>query len=274
MVDPAKVSDARALSYARGVIPEAVRLRAALVSAYPAYVFRLLAERRIVADPIVRRAVDLGAKALDSDLEALLSLPARDQDRSPLEAFRAALSFPTAALREIATPPVARDPAAVRLLPDDHYDLAPGGSAQLGEEVQSAHLAWGAAKARSIADPVATSGQPRSPQVAVVATVRAERDQIESAAGAAGFDVVLIRNPAALDRVLEQRPPSLAFVDLSHPLADPTIRSLAARRVRVVAFDDSIDDFAAVRASALGARRVLERSRFLAAVDDFIPGLA
>jgi CheY-like chemotaxis protein len=135
-------------------------------------------------------------------------------------------------------------------------------------------LAWGAAKARSIVGPVAASGAVKSPRVAVAATVRAEREQIEQAVGSAGFETVVIRNPAALDEVSQHRPPSLAFVDLAHPLGDQTIRSLAARDVKVVAFGDAIDDFATVRASALGARHVLERSRFLATIDDYIPGLA
>lgn len=274
MVDGADVPDTRDPPYAREMTPEAVRLRATLVSAFPGYVFGVLARRSIVADTPVRRAVDLGARNLDADLEALLSLPARDQDRSPLEAFRAALSVPTAALLEIGTPPVARDPAAVRLFPDDVYDLAPGGSAQLGEAVQQAHLAWGAAKSRAITGAVATTRETKVPRVAVVVTVRVEREQIARAVDAAGFQMVAVRNPGSLAGVLENRAPSLAFVDLSHALADRTIRSLAERSVRVVAFGDGIDDFATVRASALGAQRVVERSRFLASIGEFIPDLA
>lgn len=251
--------------------PEAVRLITALVSAYPDYVVRVLCERGIVVDSTVRRAIDLGASRLEAELEALLSLRPADQNRSPLEVFRSALSLPTDALRERGTPPVDRDPAAVRLLPDDLYDLAPGGSAPLGEAVQRAHTAWGAAKTRSVVGPVASSDEVTKPRIAVAATVREERDRIEGAVSAAGFVMVLIRNPASLDGVLGGRPPSLAFVDLSHPVADRAIRSLTAQGVRVVAFGDGIDDFATVRASALGARRVLDRSRFLAAVDDFIP---
>ena len=126
---------------------EAVRLRTALVAGFPDYVVGRLEQHQIEVDKAATNAIDEGARWLDAELDAIPSLPVADQDRSPLQLFREALSFPTAALRASGVPPVDRDPAAVDLHPDDLYDLAPGGSLSLGDEAHTAHLAWGAAKA-------------------------------------------------------------------------------------------------------------------------------
>lgn len=254
------------------MIPEAQELRSALVSAYPEYVKRTVADRGLVAGPDLGDALDRGADWLDAQLGELLSLPAADQDRSPLEVFRSALSFPTAALRQAGVPAAQRDAAAMALLPGDVYDLAPGGSQQLGEEVRRAHLAWGAAKARAVVGGE-TPGQASQRPVVAITSAAGTRARIVAAVEAAGFEPILIRNPAALENALGGRPPSLAFVDLAHPMADEAIRRLARDGVRVIAFGD-VDDFGVVRTTALGAHRVVERSRFLAAVADFIPRIA
>jgi len=253
--------------------PEAQKLRSTLVSAYPGHVKRVVADREIVVGRDLLDALDRGADWLDTELAALLSLPAMDQDRSPLEVFRGALSFPTAALLRAGVPAAERDAAAKTLLPGDVYDLTPGGSQQLGEEVRQAHLAWGAAKARAVVG--GAEPEQVSPRPAVAITSAPEtRAEIVAAVEFAGFEPILIRNPAALEDALEARPPSLAFVDLAHPMADDVIRGLAGGGVRVIAFGDGVDDLGRVRATALGAHRVVEQSRFLAAVADFIPRIA
>jgi hypothetical protein len=253
--------------------PEAQELRSALVAAYPDYVKRVIADRGIVVNRDLLDALDRGTDWLDAELAALLSLPAADQDRSPLEVFRAALSFPTSALHGASVPPVERDAAALALLPGDVYDLAPGGSQQLGMEVQHAHLAWGAAKARAVVGDDEPAEASQRPAVAIT-SAPATRARIVAAVETAGFEAILIRNPAALENALQSRPPSLAFVDLAHPMADDAIRELARVGVRVIAFGDGVDDLGTVRATALGAHRVVERSRLLAGVAEFIPRIA
>lgn len=251
---------------------EALRLRTALVAAFPGYVMRSLDEHAITVDRVTVAAIDRGAGWLDAELDALLSIPAADQDRSPLEVFRSALSFPTEALLGAGVAPVDRDPAALDLLPDDVYDLAPGGSLQLGDDVRNAHLTWGAAKAKAI---VGASGAgvevPGAPVVALVAGAPADRAPIATAVHAAGFDLELIRNPSALDEALAERLPALVLVDLSFGIADAAIRAFASSGVRVVAYGNDVDDLGTVRASALGAQQVVERSRFLATVDEYLP---
>jgi hypothetical protein len=251
---------------------EALRLRTALVAVFPDYVMRSLEEHGITVDRATVAAIDRGAGWLDTELDALLSAPAAEQDRSPLEVFRSALSFPTEALLGAGVAPVDRDPVAIDLLPDDVYDLAPGGSSQLGDDVRAAQLTWGAAKAKAIAGANGGGAElPDAPLVALVAGVPADRVPIAIAVRAAGFDLELIRNPAALEEALTGRPPALVLVDLAFGIADAAIRAFATSGVRVIAYGDDVDDLGTVRASALGAQRVVETSRFLATVDEHLP---
>ena len=275
MVDPRRSRSITGCGIGRilsGMTSEALRLRTALVAVFPDYVMRSLGEHSITVDRATVAAIDRGAGWLDAELDALLSVPAVDQDRSPLEVFRSALSFPTEALLGSGVAPVDRDPVAIGLLPDDIYDLAPGGSSQLGDDVRTAHLTWGAAKAKAIAGAGgAGAGVPDAPVVALVAGAPADRAPIATAIHAAGFDLELIRNPAALDEALARRLPSLVLVDLSSGMADAATRAFATNGVRVVAYGDEVDDLGTVRASALGAQRVVERSRFLVTVDEYLP---
>ena len=255
-----------------GMTSEALRLRTALVAVFPDYVMRSLEKHGITADRATVAAIDRGAGWLDTELDALLSTPAAEQDRSPLELFRSALSFPTEALRAAGVAPVDRDPVAIDLLPGDVYDLAPGGSSQLGDDVRAAQLTWGAAKAKAIAGANGGGAElPDAPLVALVASVPADRVPIATAVRAAGFDLELIRNPAALEEALTGRLPALVLVDLAFGIADAAIRAFATAGVRVIAYGDDVDDLGTVRASALGAQRVVETSRFLTTVDEYLP---
>lgn len=131
------------------MIDVAVRLRSALVNSYRPWVEGRLAELEGGTLPGVGEAVAEGERWLAASLEELLALPFAEQRRGPLEVFQEAMAIPTAALVEAGVDPVTRDAAAREALPGDLYDLAPASSSVLGEETWQAHLAWGAAKARS-----------------------------------------------------------------------------------------------------------------------------
>lgn len=250
---------------------EALRLRTALVAGFPDYVVANLERRLITVDKATVGAIQHGTSWLDAELEALFSLSAADQRQSPLELFRSALAFPTEALRRSGVPPVPRDRAAVDLFPDDLYDLAPGGSLQLGDEVRAAHIAWGAAKAEAMVGAFGEHADPPgAPVVVLVAGGSPERAQIQEAVTAAGFDVEVIRNPGALEVEPAQRP-ALVFVDLAFGIADDAIRHFAARSVRVIAYGKDVDDLGMVRASSLGAHRVVDQSRLVATIDEYLP---
>jgi len=83
-------------------------------------------------------------------VRALLERDVDDQPTSPLALLRAAAAHPTAVLRRAGVPPVVRDPVAVRLHPDDDYDLGPAAFADIHPDLHEAGLTWGAAKAHVV----------------------------------------------------------------------------------------------------------------------------
>ncbi|MFO7293394.1 MAG: hypothetical protein FWJ92_03895 [Actinomycetes bacterium] len=123
---------------------ESRRLLEALVAAYPDHVRRRVGAREVAG---LDGAIEAGRRWLEESLTELLSLPFTEQRRGPLELFQAAMVFPTECMAEAGLEPVSRDPVAEAALPGDVYDLAPASTRDLGEEVWSLHLAWGAAKA-------------------------------------------------------------------------------------------------------------------------------
>lgn len=122
----------------------------ALVGSYEDYA-RAAVTARIGSEPAgLDEAVGDGRRWLQEVLERLLRLPYPQQERGPLEVFQEAMRFPTAVLRAQGHPPVRRDDLSRNALPGDIYDLAPASSRDLGEDVWSAHLAWGVAKAAAM----------------------------------------------------------------------------------------------------------------------------
>ena len=130
------------------MVPESQRLLEALVDAYPSYV-----RSRLPANPEeIEEAIGEGEEWLRSTLSELLGRPFVEQRRGPLEVFQEAMKFPTAALEQDGVEPPARDPVTEAALPGDLYDLAPASTRDLGEEVWTLHLVWGATKAGAISD--------------------------------------------------------------------------------------------------------------------------
>jgi hypothetical protein len=97
-----------------------------------------------------KQLADAGRRAADEVGERLRVLLAADVDEQwtgPLAVLRDAVRFPTDLLRAAGVPPVDRDGDAVRMFPDDLYDLTPSSFADLHPDLQGPGLAWGAAKA-------------------------------------------------------------------------------------------------------------------------------
>lgn len=83
-------------------------------------------------------------------LRALLGTDVDAQRDNPLAVVRRAVVHPSAVLVAAGVPPVVRDAQAVRLFPDDAYDLAPATFADLHPSVHEPGLVWGAAKAHVV----------------------------------------------------------------------------------------------------------------------------
>ncbi len=137
----------------------AASLADAVEAAVPGWVERTVAARwrasTGAAPPAELRtaAVEAGRRAqgeVGPALRALLGADVEAQWTNPLALVRAAVVPATAVLRAAGLPPVERDADAVRLFPDDAYDLTPASFADLDPDVHEPGLLWGAAKAHVV----------------------------------------------------------------------------------------------------------------------------
>ena len=247
-------------------------LHAAFVGSYPEYVRGRVASMGVSIDEL-EAAIERGCKWLDNELAALLALEPASQRRSPLELFRMALAFPTQVLEEAGTPAPIRDPAAVAAMPGDTFDMAPASSQALGDAAWKAHMAWGIAKASSVAGvvPGASQDRPVEATVALVSTNLMDRVAISNAVVAAGYSLTVWRNPGAIEDGLSRSLPGFALVDLEHPFAEDALRKFSTVKISVIAFGPHVDDIALVRARALGATEALPRSRFFRRLPKLLP---
>jgi hypothetical protein len=100
-----------------------------------------------------------------------------------------------------------------------------------------------------------------------------DRTRIESVARAAGFDLAVWRNPAAIADGLAGTPPAVVLVDLTHAAADEAIRACTAAGVRTIAFGPHVDDVALARARSLGAMDAVARSRFFSRLEAYLQAM-
>ncbi len=111
----------------------------------------MAAAGRQVPDTVRTDAAGAGLRAredVSSRVRALLAADIDDQDTTPLAVIRAlAVRYPTEVLQRAGVPPVGRDEQAVRMFPDDLFDLAPAKFTDLSPGLADAGIAWGAAKA-------------------------------------------------------------------------------------------------------------------------------
>jgi len=100
-----------------------------------------------LANERLSQAIEISHLEVVTRLRELLQTDVDDQWTNPLSILRSSITNPTGVLLGLGIPPVSRDPHTISIVPDDHYDLGPAAFADLGPEVHSAGLAWGAAKA-------------------------------------------------------------------------------------------------------------------------------
>ena len=137
----------------------AVRLADGIDAALPGWVERVVALRweqwrgEPVPEAIADQARDAGGRArsdVGPRVRALLLTDVDAQPTGPLALVREAVVHPTRVLADAGMPEVERDEHAVRLFPDDVYDLAPAAFADLDPDLHEPGLIWGAAKAHVV----------------------------------------------------------------------------------------------------------------------------
>lgn len=82
-----------------------------------------------------------------AEIRNLLETDIDEQWTSPLAIARQVVPLATGVLQRAGVAPVPRDPNAVRLHPEDLYDLTPGTFTDFGAAVHEPGITWGAAKA-------------------------------------------------------------------------------------------------------------------------------
>lgn len=242
----------------------------ALVDGYRPYLERLLAVRGIDTGTI-EGALAEGSALLARSLAEWAQQPAGAQRAAPMELFREALEPPTRALEILGVAPIDRDEPSTQALPGDLFDLAPSSAQDLGDDAWRTVVAWGIARAETIAGLVPSPTPPsgRGP-VALIGTDLMDRSKVAAVAEAAGLELAVWRNPGAVDAGLDAGTPAVALVDLNHPAAIEIIGRLAGVGVRVVAFGPHVDTEALRAAERAGAGEVMPRSRFFARLSDLL----
>lgn len=138
----------------------AVDLLAAVERAVPGWVQRSVREVARRAGRAVDPALEAEAQAageraraaVAAELGALLNTDVDAQRSNPLTVLRNATRFPTSVLRAAGVPPARRDAVAVRMFPDDVYDLCPAGWADVDPALVEPGVVWGAWKAATVLD--------------------------------------------------------------------------------------------------------------------------
>jgi hypothetical protein len=101
-------------------------------------------------DAVAAEAEATGKRAgevIGAQLRALLSSDVDTQRSTPLEAVRAAVTYPTGVLRAAGVAPVERDRFTTERFPDDVYGLTPASLAAVDPSLGELSVRWGAAKA-------------------------------------------------------------------------------------------------------------------------------
>lgn len=245
------------------MVPEAQRLHAALVSAFPAYTTALFAEHGYPLDRSTVEVIETATAQLDLDLAEGLEQPFVEQRRTPLELFSLALGTLNQILEDA---DVAQSPDG---RPGDPYGLVPGSSAALGDAVQAAHTQWGAAKAIALTHVDRTA--PPRPAVVVLTADRVARQQLCEAAEQAGYQCHGARNPSAVASAVATDTVKLAFVDLAHRAAHDAVARLTAAGIPTTVFGAEIDDLTETGLRAAGVRSVVERDRLLSEPEASFP---
>ncbi len=250
----------------------------AFVAAYPAFLKSRL--ESMAPGTEVHEGLRQGVQWLEGELSQWAAQTASEQHRGPLQIFQTAVAFPTAALEAAGVAPPERDASAIQALPGDLYGLAPASSRDIGGDAWRAHIEWGIAKARLIAEvvpaadapPGDASSRPKGmPALVAVTMSQADRASIHLVASGRGLPVRHWRNPGAIASGLEGETPRWAVVDIDHAAADEAVRLLSAAGVKVAVYGPDPDDIAMARWMALGAATVVPHDRLVAVLESWLP---
>ena len=182
------------------------------------------------------------------------------------------MAFPTAALEAAGVPTAERSATEAQALPGDTYRLAPGSSRDIDDASWKAHVAWGIAKARVVADVVPRTDAGAAAAAVVVVTMnQSDRAAIQLVAGGRGLATRHWRNPGAVAAGLATERPRWAVVDGLHKAADDVVRRLGEAGSRILVYTDEPDDIALARWKALGADAVVERDEVTSVLERWLP---
>ena len=241
----------------------------AFVAAYPEFTRNRL---DVIAPGVaLDDALEQGTQWLAGELGQWARLATSEQQRGPLQVFQTAMAFPTAALEDLGVAAPSRDSGAQRAMPGDTYDLAPASSRDIGEDAWQAHVAWGIAKARVMADAVPAAKSQLSLAIVVVTMDPSDRESIEQVAAGRSLPARHWRNPGAIGAGLATEIPRWSVVDASHAAADDAVRMLAEAGSKVAVYGPAPDDVAMTRWMALGAATVIDRPRLAAVLESWLP---
>lgn len=133
----------------------ATALYESVVAAVPGWIRRsvdhvVVATGSAPGPEVTKAAVEAGLRAqleVGPQLKELFDTDIDEQQTTPLNIVREAVTHATAVLHAAGIPPVARDETRRRLFPDDHYDLAPASLGEIDPALSEPGLIWGAQKA-------------------------------------------------------------------------------------------------------------------------------
>ncbi len=234
-----------------------------LGAAIAPWVERAVATRLVIDSPELQAQAKAAGEAARADivpaLDELLALDIDAQSTTPLTLARRAVPYASAMLRECGVPEVARDEHARSLHPHDVFDLTPGGFVDFGDDVQSAGLTWGAAKAhvhiqRRRLDAVT----PPEPRILALVPNLMDRSRF-------GSEVMFV---TTAEEVVAARP-TLVLVDIDRV---DNFEALVSDKFVTVGFGSHVDEERHHLASAAGFDEVMARSVFFRRLPELLVG--
>lgn len=228
----------------------ATTLARLLSEAIPGWVRSAIAQRVLVESPETTAMVDQAAEQaraeLEPELRALLALDIDEQTTTPLTVARGATVHVNAVLESLGVPPAQRDEHARQLHPGDVYDLTPGGFVDFGDDVQTAGLTWGAAKAH-VHKQRRRSSEPVEERVVAVVPNMMDQGRFR--------DVTFVASAAAA----AEAKPTLLFVDLDR-VGD--FSDFVSEEFPTIGFGAHVDQERLEQAKEVGFADAMPRSVF------------
>ena len=256
-------------------LPVPLTVTEAFVAAFRPYVERVVEDIGLPASEGVDDAISIGEQWLETELAEMSKTPAHELRHGPLEIFREATRFPTAALEAAGVVPTTRGDAERRALPGDVYGIAPATSRDLGADAFNAHVAWGVERAQGFnidVTPRPVAPKAMQPPVAAIADADPQlREAITASVKILGYTATAWRNPGEADAAVQKGAVSVAIISADHPAADEMLRICVAKDVPVFVTGESLDDLSQARFTALGAVGVVPTQLFVQQASRLLP---